>query len=65
MTEKNAARRCHCRPGCLAPLRPSDQVEPTANGPALVAHLVPQMTPYPLDGVQFGTVSPLSRRWAR
>lgn len=33
-----AARRCHCRPGCLTEIRPGDQVIQTPAGAALAAH---------------------------
>lgn len=34
-----AARRCHCRPGCLTEIRPGDQVVTTPGGAVLREHL--------------------------
>lgn len=51
--------RCRCRPGCLAPLKPTDLTVQTPNGPALPPHveLVPA---YPVEGLT-SLASPLSK----
>lgn len=36
--------RCRCRPGCLAPVTPADDVLLTDDGPALTEHL---LEPFP------------------
>lgn len=49
---------CHCRPGCLSPLRKADVTVQTVAGPVLPVHLHPTSA-YPVEHLT-SLVSPLS-----